>query len=239
MELEGVLKSNDQYVKNIEHSKDWLNSSESALNNGGKVLQRGRELALYGANGSLSTTDRKALANEVDELHKELMNIANTKLGDRHLFSGQKTDTPAFAQDGTFQGDTRAIEREIGPDTTMQVNANGKKVFEDAIDRLDKLKEHLNNEDETGLQEDISELDKAIDLNVQERTQIGAKVNRLDLANNRIKEEKIQTQELLSKNEDVDIAKTITNLKMQESVYRASLSVGARVMQPTLVDFIK
>ena len=239
MELKNILKSNNQYIDNIEQSKDWLNSSESALNNAGKILQRGRELAVNGANGSLAKGDRKALANEVEQLHNELITISNTQLGDQYLFSGQKTNTAAFDENGNFQGDTRAIEREIGPDTTMRINANGKRTFEDAIERLDLLKEHLNNDNASAIQQDISELDKAIDINVKDRTKIGAKINRLDLTQNRFEEEKIQTKELLSKNEDVDIAQTITNLKMQESVYRASLSVGARSIQPSLVDFIK
>jgi flagellar hook-associated protein 3 FlgL len=44
---------------------------------------------------------------------------------------------------------------------------------------------------------------------------------------------------MMSDNEDADTAKVITDLTSEESVQRAALSVGARVIQPTLVDFLK
>ena len=239
MELESVLSNHGQYLDNIGEAKDWMKSSESALKNSGKILQRAREQAVYGANGSLSEGDRKQIATEIGELKKELINVANSKLGDRYLFSGQKTTTKAFDDSGNFQGSESDISREVGPGTEMKINTNGKEVFEDAIEHLDKLKTNLENSNMNGIQDRIGELDEDLSINTEKRAQIGAKINRLDMTESKIEEEKIQSEELLSKNEDVDIAKTITDLKMQESVYRASLASGARIMQPTLVDFLQ
>ena len=250
MELNSVLSNHDQYIDNIGEAKDWMKSSESALKNSGKILQRAREQAVYGANGSLSEGDRKQIATEIGELKKELINVANSKLGDRFLFSGQKTNTKAFDDSGDYQGSVSGLRREVGPGTEMKINTNGKEVFEDAIEHLDKLESNLRGEDvngnalsdsefQTRINNRISNLDEDLSINTEKRAQIGAKINRLDLTEAKIEEEKIQSEELLSKNEDVDIAKTITDLKMQESVYRASLASGARVMQPTLVDFLQ
>ena len=239
MELESVLSNHGQYLDNIGEAKDWMKSSESALKNSGKILQRAREQAVYGANGSLSESDRKQIATEIGELKEELINVANSKLGDRYLFSGQKTTTKAFDDSGNFQGSESDISREVGPGTEMKINTNGKEVFEDAIEHLDKLKTNLENSEMDEIQKRIGELDEDLSINTEKRAQIGAKINRLDMTESKIEEEKIQSEELLSKNEDVDIAKTITDLKMQESVYRASLASGARIMQPTLVDFLQ
>ncbi len=54
-----------------------------------------------------------------------------------------------------------------------------------------------------------------------------------------IKDNKISMSDLLSKTQDTDITETISDLKVQESVQRMSLSVGAKVIQPTLMDFLK
>jgi len=121
----------------------------------------------------------------------------------------------------------------------MQININGKEVFEDAIQTLKDLEDDLKNSNTDQIQDRIGELDTALSVTTENRAKIGAKINRLDMTESKLEEEKIQSEELLSKNEDVDIAKTITDLKMQESVYRASLASGARVMQPTLVDFLQ
>ena len=239
MEIGSVLSKHEQYIDNIGEAKDWMKSSESALKNSGKILQRAREQAVYGANGSLSEGDRIQIATEVGELKKELINVANSKLGDRFLFSGQKTTTKPFADNGDFQGSVSGLRREVGPGTEMKINTNGKEVFEDAIEHLDQLETNLRNSEMDEIQKRIGELDQDLSTNTENRAQIGAKINRLDMTESKLEEEKIQSEELLSKNEDVDIAKTITDLKMQESVYRASLASGARVMQPTLVDFLQ
>ena len=86
---------------------------------------------------------------------------------------------------------------------------------------------------------DIGKFDEAIDKNVTTRAEIGAKMNRLDLTQSRLEDQEINLRSLKSENEDVDIAETIMELRMQESVYQASLASGARVMQPTLLDFLR
>jgi len=70
------------------------------------------------------------------------------------------------------------------------------------------------------------------------RSEIGVKTNRIDLTTNRILDDTVNLKDLMSKNEDADIAEVIMNLKMEEYVYQASLSGGAKIIQPSLVDFI-
>jgi flagellar hook-associated protein 3 FlgL len=71
------------------------------------------------------------------------------------------------------------------------------------------------------------------------RSEVGVKANRLELTLNRIGDDTLNLKGLLSKNEDADMAEVIMNLKMQENVYQASLSGGARIIQPTLLDFLR
>ncbi|MFW6028859.1 MAG: flagellar hook-associated protein FlgL [Halanaerobiales bacterium] len=241
MELSSLLSNHDQYLRNLGETKDWMASTESALKNSGKILQRAREQAVYGATDSLSKGDRKQIAAEIGELKDELINLANSKLGERYLFAGQKTnmDDKPFDDDGNYQGDSRGIKREVSPGDKMKINTDGKKVFEDAIANLEDLETALNDNDQESINDLLSDIDDSLNTNVEERATVGAKINRLDLAESKLDEEKIQSEELLSENEDVDIAKTITDLKMQENVYRSSLASGARIMQPTLVEFLQ
>ena len=71
------------------------------------------------------------------------------------------------------------------------------------------------------------------------RSEVGVKTNRLELTLNRIDSDILNLKDLLSKNEDADMAEVIMNLKMQENVYQASLSGGAKIIQPTLLDFLR
>ena len=71
------------------------------------------------------------------------------------------------------------------------------------------------------------------------RADIGARQNRIELTSNRLDSDYTNFTKLMSNNEDVDMAETIMNLQNEENVYKASLSGGARVIQPTLVDFLR
>ncbi|MNI68236.1 flagellar hook-associated protein FlgL [compost metagenome] len=69
--------------------------------------------------------------------------------------------------------------------------------------------------------------------------EVGARMNRFELMENRIASEQVSLQEQRSNVADVDFSEAIMNLKMKENVLQAALSTGARVMQTSLVDFIR
>lgn len=106
------------------------------------------------------------------------------------------------------------------------------KVFDDLIAGL-----------ESNNSADISKALTRIDMHFNNinavRSEIGVKTNRLELTANRIEDDTINLKSLLSKNEDADMSEVIMNLKMQENVYKASLSGGARIIQPSLMDFLR
>ncbi|HYE83656.1 MAG TPA: flagellar hook-associated protein FlgL [Clostridia bacterium] len=71
------------------------------------------------------------------------------------------------------------------------------------------------------------------------RSEIGVKTNRVELTTNRILDDTLNLEGLLSKNEDADMAEVIMNMKMEENVYQASLATGAKIIQPSLIDFLR
>ena len=74
-------------------------------------------------------------------------------------------------------------------------------------------------------------------LNVQ--AQVGAKQNRIDLMADRLSQQEVIAQKVLSNNEDVDMEKVIVEFTTQESVHNAALSVGSKIIQPSLIDFLR
>lgn len=70
------------------------------------------------------------------------------------------------------------------------------------------------------------------------RSTVGARINRLELQESRLTSTQESLTDLLSQNEDADLAQVTMELKMQENVYRAALAAGARIIMPTLVDFL-
>lgn len=78
-----------------------------------------------------------------------------------------------------------------------------------------------------------------VDLVLKERSQVGAKQNRVDMMADRLALQKETLTKQQSNVEDVEYEEAITNLITQESIHNAALSVGGKVIQQTLVDFIR
>lgn len=98
-------------------------------------------------------------------------------------------------------------------------------------------------EDPTSKSEDITKVldifDKHIDRLVSERAELGARVNRAEMIENRQMEQEVIANRIMSNNEDADMEEVIIKLTTQETVHRAALAAGARIIQPTLMDFLR
>ena len=104
---------------------------------------------------------------------------------------------------------------------------------------LDGLSAALRANDSTAIGTALSQLDAHQDNISALRGEGAAKTNRLELTQSRFEAQKIATTEQLSSIEDADMAQAITDATMRESVYRSALAVGAKVIQPSLVDFLR
>jgi len=82
-------------------------------------------------------------------------------------------------------------------------------------------------------------MDLALENTLKYRAELGARANRLDIVRARIIHDRTDFEDILSKNEDVDVAEQITKLKTLELAYRSALGVSARIIQPTLLDFLR
>lgn len=253
MNYKSMLNRNSQFQRNLGQAENWLNSTESALKSGTEVIQRARELTIYASTDSITPDDRQKIASEFKELRDELVDISETKLGDSYIFSGQRTDQKPFQvvdnydlenDTGEFieyQGDNKGVNRKINNGVQIEINMSGEKVFKDDIDTLDKIYKNLNKDESKGeeIGQFLGEMDQSINKYAELRSEAGAKLNRLDMTDSRLNSEEVHLRSLKSNNEDADLAEVITELKMQETVYRASLASGSRIMQQSLVDFIR
>ena len=103
---------------------------------------------------------------------------------------------------------------------------------------FDQLISDLGSDNTAGISSALTRIENQADNVNAIRAEIGVKINRIELTTNRILDDTVNLKDLMSKNEDADMAEVIMNLKMEEYVYKASLSGGAKIIQPTLVDFI-
>jgi flagellar hook-associated protein 3 len=248
LKIKTEIARNDAYTKNTDDAKSWLSLTDTALGQIGDLLQSARDLAVQGSNGTLTQSDMQSIAAQVDQIKQQLIQVGNTQYNGRYIFAGYKTDTKPFSATNRYEGDDGVIQFEIGAGgNTLQVNVTGDKVFDvdvtsatsQLLNVMDNLSNALKSGDNQTVSNIIGDIDNQLANVLAIRADVGAKSNRIDLTANRLSSDNYNFTALLSKNQDADIAQVITNLKMDENVYRASLASGAMIIQPSLVDFLR
>jgi len=244
-----------QYQRNIKDAKSWMEITESVLSDIGDIIQRARELAVASDGGAENEEDLKATAKEINQLRTQLIKLGNSTYAGRYIFSGYKTDKPFLNEDGSFAVEVdinvENIKYEIGIGDDININVVGGDLFNNGnsvtavgttgklIQDFTDLVNALESANYEEIRASISKLDDDLNNLLRVRSDIGARINRVDLTANRLQNDKTNFTKLMSENEDVDMTDTIMNLKNEENVYRASLAGGARIIMPSLIDFLK
>lgn len=365
MKLNTSLVETAQYTINTDYAVSWAESAETAFSQVTEIIQRAKELNVQGATGIYQPENLNAIANEIEQLRQQLIDLGNASNGGRYVFGGAKTTEPPFqnmnppenvilpvpqlAGDGyyytdtgtdfspgsysfnvtvggvdypvavtvnagdnnatvlgnissaidglavtggqmdcqivagpygtsrleinyaptpatnpvlgfqfkdvtgdlaaksgiinTYNGDNSSIEVQVGIGVEVSINVPGGEPFLTNIAVLTNLRNALRAHGDPNQSERISnsltECNKALETTLTARSDLGARTNRLNLVRSRLEDLNLNFNQLLSRNEDIDIAEVIMNLKMQESVQRSALSVGGRIIPPTLVEFLR
>jgi flagellar hook-associated protein 3 FlgL len=240
----------EQFKRNFSEAHNWIDMADSALDEATQVLQRIKELVVQASNDTYETSQRQHIASEISELKDHLVSIANTQVAGKYIFNGSDTlNPPVNLANSTNKVSTNSeqVKIELLKGIQIPVNVDPTKIFTYSATPGDGLFsdiEALEKDLQTGktgqdLNKYLQYLDKHLSNILSERAELGARSNRIELMEARVDEQEVIAHQILSDNEDADIERVITDLKTQESVHRAALGVGARIIQPTLLDFLR
>lgn len=253
MDATDSLTEVDQYRSNCNTTISWMNSSDSALNQFTTVLHRLEEIGVGASNSTLSQTSCNAYADEVAELRDYVLQITNTKYGDRYLFAGQKVDTKAYDTDAsgkiTYQGSNTALSIQIGDGSKIEYSYPGNQIFEydsdgdgtndkSIFEFMSDMENSIRNMDFSAVSDSLEDIGTILDnvLNIQ--ASYGAKVKRLSMNVSRLDELKTQFKSIRSEAEDVNASDVAIEYKTQQTIYEAALAAGAKVIQTSLMKYI-
>lgn len=244
----------EQYQRNLGEVHNWLDTSDDALDQVGEALKRLQELVVDASNDTKTQDDREKILKEIEQLRTQIQDLANTKVGDKHLFSGTNTGTPLFV-DGemvdaaNYPGLDNDVTIGVFDGVQLKVNTNGHELFSEIDDMMNKIINKFDKVDEDGNPIDdptgeeissfLADIDKQQNAVLEARADIGARQNRAEMMEHRLDTQEVISKKQMSENEDIDIEQVITEMITQESVHRVALSVGARIIQPSLVDFLR
>lgn len=232
-----------QYKRNLSEVYAWMDNSEASLEHVQSAMHRGRELLVQAGNGALSAEDRQAIAVEIGQIKEDLAQVANTKVAGRYIFNGTAVNQPRItdaSDTSTISTENEPFMVEVSRGIKLQSNINSDNVFSKEMFELwNDMEQALLSNDAGKIQELLGRFDKQSEKISAERSELGARYNRLEMVDDRIGYQEVVATRILSDNEDADIERVITDLVAQESVHRASLGVGARIIQPSLMDFLR
>ena len=338
-----------QYRRNIDGCNSWIEITESKLSSVDDLLVNAQEIAIAQSTATASAGTRSISAVAVQQIMDGMLSLANSKYGDRYLFSGTRMDEepfsssesaaaigPAVAADGNFfdgtvasgggpytgsvnktyvvkiinggafgtatyqvssdggknwsstntipaggtitlgdgidltftagsndltandifyvnasapgyyNGNGEELSVEIGKDTPFDYSISGESVFTDngggnvdIFKVLNDLKNSLEANDPDGIAAQLDNLQKASEQVNENIVRCGARMNRLEIAENNMADLDFNLTKLISNTEDADISEIATELAMKEIALKASYATASKIENLTILDFLK
>ena len=247
MQYRSEIRRNDQFQRNASDGLNWLGMADNTLTSVLSTLGRVKELVLQGINGSSDPVQRGNIAQEVDALKDSLIGESNAKYLDRPIFGGNAGGTAAYTTAGAFVGSPGdQIERRVGPNQKVRVNLTGPEVFgadgAGASGNLFQVVGQIANDlrnNPAALSADLAALDDRRVTIENQLGAVGARYNQVDGMKSRAEDQQVTMKNGLSEVENIDLPKTIVDLQLQEIAYKSALSATSRVIQPSLLDFLR
>lgn len=262
LDAKAKLRKLDMYGSTISDAKSWLTQTETSLREMSDMLVKAYENTVGAANGTMTDNDRDAAAELVEQIRQHVVQLGNSAHGGRYIFGGYNTTTQPFTYDGSgtllYNGadlvtapaaqvnalQAQTIQYTTGVNVNTTVSINGVDLMGAGGDNINKILGDLvdalrSNADSTTISGFIGKIQKKQQDTLSTLADVGGRMNRLDMMEASNGENEINYVEILSKVEDIDQAQVTMEFKMAEAVYRSALAVGARVIEPTLMDFLR
>ncbi len=257
------LQQIENYTTNINYAISEVETADNALLSAIEIVHQAKELTVKAANATSGSSELKAINSQVEQLISQLKDLGNTQFNNKYLFGGLNTQTAPFqsvgaggdevAYIGTAYSLTGEYERkvEISPNITAVINVAGNQVFgqytsgppeqkEGLFNTLKELSSALTAEppDYNDIRSKIDDLDDNLTTLLDSQAKLGGVMSKLEATKNKLEEDTITFTKFKSNYEDIDLAKTISDMQFQQTALEASLSASARVLQQSLLNYI-
>lgn len=259
-----------QFQMNSKTAQTFLNSTDHAITELSEIVLRAKEIALSQASEASSNDQtRLAVSEEVNQLLLQAMALANQRVGDRYIFSGFKTTTPAVDSLGSYQGDDGQMMLEVAGGVFVAANIPGVEVFNtqsrqlqpsltsypqyglanssvelgpqnvNLFDELQNFRISLIAGDLGGIRDSIDRLDQLHGKLITLRARLGSRLQGIESTERSMEKNQLTHAALVSSIEDADMAQVVSDLNKEEMIFKSSLASSKKLLQPTLLDFLK
>ena len=249
-----TLAASAQYTDNITQGTSRLEFGESILGAIDDLVQQARRTAEENSGADVPAEARALAAANVKGIYDQLLAMANSKYGDRYMFSGDQTDTAPFTRDAsytaTYNGDAGSFRIPIADGVEVTIDADGRNYFQNGanggVDIFDEVRDLItgleNPSAVAGTAQIQATIDPLTDAHAQimnKRSEYGPKLARLQATREHWTNLKAAVQGAIGRDEDVDVAQSIIELKNLQVAYESTLAAASSILQQSLVNFLK
>ena len=269
MNMNNEIKYTEKYNYNIDETVGWMNNTDASLENFGNLFKDIKDNIIKVGNGTYSKEEIKAINAEMNEKIKEIADVLNTTHGGKYMFGGSNVDEAPINlienTDGTVtleinkNSNTDDLKADIADGTSIDYNVSVGEIFNvkdengntvnllDEVNKISKLMNDIVNGDEQTSEKARKELlgdvkgniDKLYNHALDERTSLGVRVSTTEKIKELNDENILNMKSILSLDQDVDHVEKFIELKSAELVYQASIQVGTKLIQPTILDYMR
>jgi flagellar hook-associated protein 3 FlgL len=258
--MKTVMSRQESFHASLSTLNSRLQNEDTTLKSATNLLVRAKEIAVQAANGTLAPVNRKALAAEMQGVRDQLLSLANAKDNNGNfLFSGSRSDKPAFGSPGpgqtpVYQGDQTRMTVMVGDQRTIPINRTGTDVFV-SISRInevsgkpegvgffkvmDDLIAGINFSNGVAIQRGGAEMTSLLNGLSLAHADIGTDLNVVEQQSNVIDDTILNIKSNLSNIEDLDYASAITKMNQQMLSLEAAQSSFSKMAQLTLFNYLK
>jgi flagellar hook-associated protein 3 FlgL len=239
----------DQYVQNTTDLEGMFQTADSALSSVVTALNQAISLGVQGANGDLSSSDQQAIAEQVQALQSQMVQLGNTSYEGSYVFGGTATQSAPFTLDSTqpsgvsYNGNTGVNSVEIAQGSSIQTNLPGSQVFQGAggnvMGSLQQLITALQSGNTTNIGTATTQVSTALGYLSQQRVFYGSAVNQLNNNQSDLQQEQVSLQTQENSLVGVDMATVATELSQAQTAQSATLAALAKIIPQSLLDYLQ
>jgi flagellar hook-associated protein 3 FlgL len=251
-----------QYANNANDGDGWLGAADTTLSQVTTALNQVQTDIEQGANSTATdTTSQAALAQDVLTIKQSLISAASTTYNNRPIFSGTygTAPYPAASAPGVsdptsssynpatayaYAGGSTPVTRVVAPGQTLNVSLTADQVFgsgsSSVFALLDKISTDLSSGNSTALSgTDLQQLHSAMNTVVQAHGQVGSLDAAIVQANSNAQSKITTLQSQVATLRDASEDQVISEFDLASTAYQAALATTAKVIQPSLAQFLQ
>ena len=239
----------DRYTKNGDAVLSQAQMADSALSNVVSELNQAITLGTQGADGSMTSENRAAIATQVQSVLSEVVSQANTTFNGVSLFAGTSAAVPAFVADSTsaagysYQGNSGVNSSTVGDNLQVNVNVPGDQIFTNpngsVLGSLTQLITSLGSGTTTDIGNAVTAVRSALTNVGQQRVLYAGVVNQINAQESYLSQETISLTSQQQSLTGVDMSVAVSNLTQAQIAHSTILAAAAKILPTSLLDYLK